>query len=81
MTSAPHAWRSPPQRVWRSASFVGLLTLIVAGAVPFIGPVVVAVAGILGSGALALLAVRAAIRPRVTTERTEPPRQPSDVGV
>lgn len=41
------------------ASFVGLLVLIIAGAIPAIGPLVVAIAGFLGSGALALHGYRA----------------------
>ncbi|MCP4222160.1 MAG: hypothetical protein GY773_02315 [Actinomycetia bacterium] len=41
------------------ASVVGLLVLIVLGAIPFIGPVLVPLAGFLGSGALALHAWRA----------------------
>lgn len=41
------------------ASFVGLLVLIVIGAIPVIGPLVVALAGFLGSGALAVHGYRA----------------------
>jgi hypothetical protein len=41
------------------ASFVGLLALVIVGAVPFVGPLIVAVAGFAGSGALALHAYRA----------------------
>ena len=41
------------------ASFVGLLTLIIVGAIPAIGPLIVTVAGFIGSGALALHAYRA----------------------
>ncbi len=41
------------------ASVVGLLVLIVVGAIPFIGPIIVPIAGFLGSGALALHAWRA----------------------
>lgn len=40
-------------------SFVGLLALIIIGAIPVIGPLVVTIAGFLGSGALTLHAYRA----------------------
>ncbi len=62
------------------ASFVGLLVLIVVGAVPVIGPLVVAIAGFLGSGALAVHGYRAirgeprppAPAPAVVTEAEVP---------
>ena len=41
------------------ASFVGLLVLIIVGAIPIVGPIVVTIAGFIGSGALALHAYRA----------------------
>lgn len=44
------------------ASVVGLGALIIVGAIPIIGPIVVLVAGFLGSGSLALQAVRAVRR-------------------
>lgn len=47
------------------AAFVGALILLVVGAIPLLGPIVIAVAGFLGSGALALQAFRAV--------RSEPP--------
>ncbi len=41
------------------ASFIGLLILILVGAIPLVGPLVVFVAGFLGSGALAMHGYRA----------------------
>jgi len=41
------------------AAFIGTVILMLVGAVPVLGPIAVAVAGFLGSGALALLAYRA----------------------
>ncbi len=40
------------------ASFIGLMALIIVGAIPILGPLVVTIAGFLGSGALALGAWR-----------------------
>ncbi len=41
------------------AALTGTVALVIAGAIPFVGPIVIAVAGFLGSGALALHAFRA----------------------
>jgi len=41
------------------AAVVGAVVLVIVGAIPFLGPLVVAVAGFLGSGAVALHAFRA----------------------
>lgn len=61
------------------AAFVGTLLLVLAGVVPFIGPLVVAVASFLGSGALALMAGRAVTaRPETPVPTPEaPPRIPA----
>lgn len=40
------------------AAFLGLLMLIVVGLIPALGPAIVLIAGFLGSGALALMAIR-----------------------
>ena len=54
------------------ASVLGLGTLVVVGALPIIGPIVAAVAGFLGSGSLAVQALRAV--------RTQPhPNRPISV--
>lgn len=58
-----------------SASFVGLLALIIVGAIPVVGPFVVAVAGFVGSGALALHAYRA-IRSEPQPGPSAPPPVP-----
>lgn len=41
------------------AALIGVLALVIVGAIPFLGPIVVAVAGFVGSGAVALHAFRA----------------------
>lgn len=58
------------------ASFVGLLGLVIIGAIPAIGPLVVGLAGFLGSGALALHAYRA-IRSQPEPAMPESPPAPS----
>lgn len=58
------------------ASFVGLVALIIVGAVPVIGPLVVAIAGFLGSGALALHAFRAIRGPQQPAVSTPEPPEP-----
>ena len=42
------------------AALLGTLVLMIAGAIPFVGPIVISVAAFLGSGALAIHAFRAA---------------------
>ena len=58
------------------AAFVGLLALIVVGAVPFVGPPVTAIAGFVGSGALALHGYRA-IRNQPQPATAELPEVPA----
>ena len=56
------------------AAFVGVLILLVVGAIPVVGPLVVMVAGFLGSGALALRAFRSATgRPTAGAQPPAPP--------
>lgn len=44
------------------ASFLGLTALIIVGMIPILGPIILTVAAFLGSGALTLMAIRAARR-------------------
>lgn len=61
-----------------SAAFVGAVILLVVGAIPVVGPIVVAVAGFLGSGAIALHAFRAARSQPQTPDPPPPvPSQPT----
>lgn len=60
------------------AAFLGTLILVLAGVVPFIGPLVVTVASFVGSGALALMVARAATStPDAAVPTAPPPRVPA----
>jgi hypothetical protein len=60
------------------AAFVGAVILLVVGAIPFIGPIVVTVAAFLGSGALALQAFRS-VRSQPQAEAPPLPAPPTPV--
>ncbi|MGI9616431.1 MAG: hypothetical protein ACR2QO_26180 [Acidimicrobiales bacterium] len=63
------------------AAFVGVLILLVVGAIPVVGPLVVTVAGFLGSGALALRAFRSATgRPMAGARPSAPEPVPTTAG-